>query len=62
MDKVFSCMNNFHLRTHEKVGNYFTSYCTNDKVENSISIFSQETRLSFTKYGRKMHNKEEFGL
>ena len=29
MAKVFTCMNNFHLITDEKVGNYFTGYCTN---------------------------------
>ena len=60
--EVFACMNNFHLITENKVGNYYAGYCTNYKeVENSISIFSHETRLNFTKYRRKTHSKGEFG-
>ena len=62
MQEVFAQMNNFTLTMKDKIGNYYSGYCNNfDEVENSISIFSRETGLSFTKYGRKTYGMGEFG-
>ena len=60
MQEVFTHMNKFNVTMKEKIGNYFSGYCNNvDEVENSISIFSRETGLSFTKYGRKTYGMGE---